>query len=66
MLQHPLQFCSLRINRNKAGGEIALKLNWLTPSHLEIVVTRIPDFHYRVATYAGVQISVPKTHDRAS
>lgn len=42
----------------QSGREIALKLNWLTPSHLEVVVTRVPAFHYRVASYAGVQISV--------
>jgi hypothetical protein len=37
---------------------ITLKLVWLTPSHLEVIFNRIPDFESQTVKYAGIDISV--------
>jgi hypothetical protein len=37
---------------------ITLKLVWLTPSHLEVIFNRIPNFESQTIKYAGIDISV--------
>ena len=39
-------------------GEITLKVNWLTPTHLEIAYTKHPVIDFQVVKCAGIEISV--------
>jgi hypothetical protein len=39
-------------------GEISLKMNWLTPSHLEVAYTKRPSLDFQVVKCAGIEISV--------
>ncbi len=40
---------------------ITLKLVWLTPSHLEVIFNRIPNFESQTVKYAGIDISVQES-----
>ena len=39
-------------------GPITLKMNWLTPSHLEVAYTKHPSLDFQVVKCAGIDISV--------
>jgi hypothetical protein len=39
-------------------GEVALKMNWLTPSHLEVEYTKHPRLDFQAVKCAGIDISV--------
>jgi hypothetical protein len=39
-------------------GGINMKIEWLTPSHLQVTFSRHPDLYFQVTKYAGLDISV--------
>ncbi len=45
-------------NSANAGGTINLKMNWLTPSHLEVTYDGHADLDFQVVKYGRVAISV--------
>lgn len=39
-------------------GGINLKVDWLTPTHLQVTFNRHPDLDFQVVKYAGLEISI--------
>jgi hypothetical protein len=45
-------------NSANAGGTINLKMEWATPSHLEVTYSGQADLYFQVFRYSGIEISV--------
>jgi hypothetical protein len=45
-------------NVSNAGGTIGLKMQWLSPSHLEVTYEGRASLEFQVVKYAGVDVSV--------
>ena len=45
-------------NTANVGGTINLKMEWATPSHLEVTYSGQADLYFQVFRYSGIEISV--------
>jgi hypothetical protein len=45
-------------NAANAGGTINLKMEWVTPSHLEVTYSGQADLYFQAFSYSGIEISV--------
>ncbi len=53
-------------NVANAGGTINLKMNWLTPSHLEVTYDGKAEVVFQVVKLADAEVSLRNTSDEAS